>query len=573
MFNTRLKQWNICKNYRAEEKEALAAHIAAAHLENRSVSNLTFKDRPVKLDRVLRHLRTKRRGNTSSKKTVTRSKRVLVDDGSGSDSSTSGATTSTDDSAGALQSTRRAPITVSLESGMTTSTILTPSTETEETYEVIEHEDAIGVAAEPTPPLLPPKGALNTEVILYQTQAYYQHIIGINGCSDSFPAPPAKLFWTNVKTGIYFLKKQSPALAWPLLNDACVQAADVFSYAPMLFLSQVLTVLSPVNTRVCPQVRNTLMRYLGGMAGIKLQSAQHPLAVILRELALDNSHGEASEKALDLTLSLFMQNFGTDHSATFAVYRSLITLLRRDKRLDLARQHGEQLVDNTQRALFSRPNLGYQNKAQSLSMVDLCTALTELIHIYIDLEQYGLAKAIASSVIQNYMLIQGVSFPDDQAAYALEDMAEICSRMGNMEEAAEWLRQAVDASSMLRGRTNAITEHISHKLQQVTEIAKQKLSQIEGLACGSLATEDHPPLLSEGARGRAFEVHSASIASLADESIVYPEQAGQCSTMNWRSTQPCICAWGSGGQSPCSRSGFSKSGAHCLADSKRLPRL
>ena len=54
-----------------------------------------------------------------------------------------------------------------------------------------------------------------------------------------------------------------------------------------------------------------------------------------------------------------------------------------------------------------------------------------------DLEEYGLARNICSTVIQNYKLVQGVSFPDDRAANALEDMAEICSRMGDCEEAAD----------------------------------------------------------------------------------------------------------------------------------------
>ncbi len=498
MFNTRLKQWNICKNYRAEEKDVLAAHIAEAHLQSRSLSNLTFKDRPVKLDRVLRHLRTKRRGNTTSKKAAKRPRRRLTDDGSGSDSSTSAATTGTEDSAGAFHITRRAPNIISPESGMTTATVLTPSTESEEAeepYELVEHEDAITVAPQPAPPLFPPRKALNTEVILYQTQGYYQHIIGTNECSGDSSTPASRVFWTNVKTGIYFLKKQSPALAWPLLNDACVQAADVFSFAPMLFLSQVFTILSPVNTKVCPQVRNTLMRYLGGLASIKLKCAHHPLAVILRELALDNEYGEASERALSLTLSLFLQTFGTGHSATFAVHRSLVTLLRRDKRLALARQQGEELVDNTQRALFSGQNLHPQNEAVSLNMVDLCISLTELVHIYMDLGQYGLAKAMCSSVVQNYKLMQGVSFPDDRAAYALEDMAEICSRNGDCEEAVEWLRQALDASSIIRGRENATTKHIRDKLIQVSNTPGRNPLQTECPEPESLLAGHHSLIL------------------------------------------------------------------------------
>ncbi|KAJ9614627.1 hypothetical protein H2200_002764 [Cladophialophora chaetospira] len=491
MFNTRLKQWNICKNYRAEEKEVLAAQIARAHLESRSASDLTFKDRPVKLDRVLRHLRAKRRGMTATKKAAKGRRRSANDEGSSSDSSTS---VMTQDSGPRVHSNSRyGSRTITPESGTTTSAVLTPPSEPEqpdEPYESVNRESIILVTANPGSPLFPPKGTLNVEVILSQTQAYYLHTVwtnkdGLAGAQDSI----AKTFWTNVKTGIYFLKKQSPTLAWPLLNEACAVASDVFSHAPILFLTQVFTVLSPVNTTVCPLIRSTLMKYLAGMASIKLKSAQHPLAVILKELSLDNEYGEASEKALNMTLSLLTQNLGTGHSATFAVHRSLITLLRRDRRLALAKQHGEELVETTQCVAFSRSNLDIETGTASLSMTVLCIALTELIHIHMDLGQYALARNLCSTILQNYQLSQGVTYPDDRAAYALEDMAEICSRMGDYEAAADWLRQALDASGIIRGRQNATTEHIRAKLQHVTTTLALRTLETQRLAFGSQAAD------------------------------------------------------------------------------------
>ncbi len=61
MYNTRLKQWGVCKNYKAEEKELLALRITQAHLKNQSLDTITFRDRPVKFDRVLRHCKSRKR--------------------------------------------------------------------------------------------------------------------------------------------------------------------------------------------------------------------------------------------------------------------------------------------------------------------------------------------------------------------------------------------------------------------------------------------------------------------------------------------------------------------------------
>ena len=61
MYSTRIKQWKINKNYRAQDKEALASRIAQAHREKRPVDHITYHNRPVKVDRILRHFNTQRR--------------------------------------------------------------------------------------------------------------------------------------------------------------------------------------------------------------------------------------------------------------------------------------------------------------------------------------------------------------------------------------------------------------------------------------------------------------------------------------------------------------------------------
>ncbi|KIX96265.1 uncharacterized protein Z520_08043 [Fonsecaea multimorphosa CBS 102226] len=496
MYNTRLNQWNIRKNYRAAEKELLAARITQAHLQNRPVADITFKGRPVKLHRVLRHIRDPKRGSGKAGARQSRSQRVQTstttrssdDDESAVDSSASSSASdhARDDTMVRVHSrTPDASSATPVESGNTTSSALTPSSSEAEVeddgdgepFEMIERDELQLDLPALRPPVFPPRDSLNVDLILHQTRSYYLDVVGsaVAGPADNshHVVDTTTLFWSNVKSGIYFLKKQSPTLAWPLLNDACVLVGDIFAQQqpPVLFLNSVFTVLSPINTRVYPQMRRTLLRYLARMAAIKLNSRQHPLAVICREMARDNELGEASEAASNLTLALFTQTLGSDHKATFAVHRSLISLLRRAKRLDAAKHQAETLVEATEQALTAR-SAGmdmdiYHRRPTAVVMTDLCAALTELVHVHMDLGRHAVARALCSSVIKNYQTIQGVHFPDERAAYAMEDMAELSVCLGDRADAVYWLRQALDASCMLRGEKDAATVHIRDKLRDL----------------------------------------------------------------------------------------------------------
>ncbi|OQU98192.1 Clr5 domain-containing protein [Cladophialophora immunda] len=484
MYNTRLNQWNIRKNYRAEEKELLASRIAQAHLQSRPVSEVTFKGRPVKLHRVLRHIRDPKRGKAVRQNQRLPPTRTTDDEGT-SDSSSASNPVRDDDMVRVCSRAPEPSCATPVESGNTTSSLLTPSSsgldDDMETFEIIQRDELHVEPPPPSPPIFPPKDNLNMELLLHQTRSYYLDVMG-SSVTDSFNSGShvvdnTTVFWSNVKSGIYFLKKQFPNLAWPLLNEACVLAGDVFAQTPVLFLNSVFTVLSPINTRVYPQVRSTLLRYLSSMAAIKLKSRQHPLAVICREIARDGALGEASEAASNLTLALCTQTLGRDHGATFAVHRSLISLLRRAKRLDAAKRQGETLVNVTEQALTSSLSSSssrssvdiYHRRPAGVVMTDLCTALTELVHVHMDLGQHAVARGLCSSVIQNYQTIQGVHFPDTRAAYAMEDMAELGLCLGDRADAVYWLRQALDASCMLRGEADAATQHVRDKLRGLTD--------------------------------------------------------------------------------------------------------
>ncbi|KIW13977.1 hypothetical protein PV08_06758 [Exophiala spinifera] len=493
MYNTRLKRWDIWKNYRAEEKEELAGRIAQAHVENRPIDTINFRNKPVKVNRVLRHCRTtarKRRGSTTLE--VSKVKKGKGSEASSEDSTDSNrGSTDRDEMVRVPRSlgvnmTRRTPrsgssssgfVLLTPESGDTSATILTPSASGLSDNEVVPYitggqatqEDQV---PSPDPPIFPAKGPINVELILNQTQTYYlAHLESIRSeATDIYNVTAASnLFWSNVKSAIYFLKMKTPTLAWPLFNEACGLVGDVLSNSPILFLNSVFAVLSPVNTRICPLARSTLLRHLSNMASIKL-TPLHPLAILFREIAQEDEFGFTSETAMLVTLNLLRQHLGGDHTGTFTVQRSLISLLRRDQRLVEAKQQSEELVRTTEQALVSQVGLAIQaKKPTSISMTELCIAMTELVHVYIDMKEYAVAKDICDKVIQNYKMIQGPSFPDSRAAYAMEDMAQLSEQLGDNGGATYWLGQAMEASCLLRGESDAATQHVKNKMDELVK--------------------------------------------------------------------------------------------------------
>src|ERR1700753_1570818 len=61
MFKRRIAEWKIQKNYKAKEKELLAKRVKDYVEAGGDVKSMSFRGRPVKLDRVKRHYRSDKR--------------------------------------------------------------------------------------------------------------------------------------------------------------------------------------------------------------------------------------------------------------------------------------------------------------------------------------------------------------------------------------------------------------------------------------------------------------------------------------------------------------------------------
>lgn len=439
MYLTRIKQWKINKNYRAEEKEAFAACIVNAKREQSHVSGLTYNNRPLKVDRILRH-----------NKAQLRKQRTQMSTPSHDDSVSSAADLPSRRRKRSNQSTNVSTATSSASSQQRLpSSLPSPA---------------------PVRSLHPPTDGTDTELILHQTKNFVNVVSGIP-IQHADPSSPSITFWTDIKSAFYFLKKHSPQLAWPLLNAACHTPISVLISSPFTFLRELFSTLSPVHTKMHSLVRITLLRYLRQFSLIKI-GAKHPITIIISQLELDPGTRHVSETSLRYLHSLHehRQQVEKADSAspsnlnlpspqppspndleTFDTSRHLTILLRRDHDLASALSLGHTLITTA-------PTPSHR-----------ALAMTEVVHILSDMCDYTAALTLGQQVIDLYRAIQKEDFPDSRASYAMENMAELSHFRGEVREEERWLRCAVRGARKSRGAQDASTVFVEGKLRAVLE--------------------------------------------------------------------------------------------------------
>lgn len=474
MYHTRFTQWGLHKNYKAGDKELLAAQIARACSEKRPATNIKFRGQPVKFRKVIRHCLSQKRVEEANKiKSIDPSRSAPHPHREDMSSSSPLASIGLSKSPSNLPSFHTPVSAVTPQSIRTPTSSATPesckgsSLHEASTIDPVPPSTEVAIRykltpSSPSPPLSFPTNTTNLEVILQQTAAYYKwHFQTFHSTGDplklsSLPitneSPSvliATLFWNKIKSAIYFLKIGSQELAWPLLSQACAMVADLLVQYPMAILRDIFATISPVNTRICPEVRVQLLQYLAVMSKIKFGGA-HPLTLICHHLQMDAGSRKISETALRLMLDVFQESLGQAHWEVFQLRRTLIVLLRRDRDFSAAETLSIALVHSSEQA-------SGQNYMQTR------LAMSELVHIYNDQGDYNRATDICEEVLRRSMLDLGHDYPDSRCVHAMEDMAELCDSQGNTFQSEFWLRKAFSGALKVWGK-GPLTTHILDKL-------------------------------------------------------------------------------------------------------------
>ena len=282
-------------------------------------------------------------------------------------------------------------------------------------------------------------------------------IAALNDPTLPLQAQPVVHIWKEIGHAIYLLKMKSSGQAWAIFNSACelAKAASV-QLQPTACVLELLTTLSPANTRVFPPIRISLLRYFDSLVEIKLTNT-HPIAIIARNLQRDGQCPDVSERALLYMLELFNSRLGPCHALSFKARTALTRLLRRDQDYKGALRIGRQLLD------FARTELGPCS-------LEARKAAREIEHILIETEDYSQALELCFSIIGRDKSNTALAEPkhkDECAVYTMEDLSKIYSLLGDIESSTMWLKQALITSRSVWPNGSVGEDHIVDKLKSL----------------------------------------------------------------------------------------------------------
>lgn len=299
-------------------------------------------------------------------------------------------------------------------------------------------------------------GGVNLESILKSVKSYLSHLdsvkINPTGPSNELNLVNGNYFWDQLSHGIYLFKVSSNKLAWKALRNACGRASTAIQWEDARGIGKLLTTLSPVNTAVCPELRQKLLEFIHGMAKYKLGSS-HPFTTICQQLSHDQKPREVSERVLRFMLDLLICRQGSSADTTIQTQRMLIKSLRRSKDYDGSLRLANELISMSIQC-WGDGHLETQR------------ARREVEHVLMDMGEWDQALEVCRSIIHanNNRPWTNTRLVDDECIVStMEDLAKIYEHKGDLNLSIEWLLRA--ATSELTTATGGVAAaHIAEKL-------------------------------------------------------------------------------------------------------------
>ncbi|KAL2166520.1 hypothetical protein VTG60DRAFT_2533 [Thermothelomyces hinnuleus] len=273
-------------------------------------------------------------------------------------------------------------------------------------------------------------------------------------------------YWNTIKNALYLVKISAGSVedpehrpdqrAWSAFAEAGQLAAGAMTTQPFDFLRNVFATLSPVNTSARPELRAIILQFLAREAQRSL-SSNHPITHICSELLQDENYQEISQRSLQCMLDIFNTRLGRSRAITFKLLDSLATLLRRSGEYHAGLEIITELLNS------ARPEFGPDSD-------QVRSVENELAHFYMLTGEPDLALSHCMSVVTrpppSTARAQGepTFYQDGIAAHAMEDIAEIHQRRGDLEQCIVWLERAASIALTVWGPKAVATGHLIDKM-------------------------------------------------------------------------------------------------------------
>ncbi|KAI1454818.1 Clr5 domain-containing protein [Annulohypoxylon moriforme] len=449
MYTTRLTKWGLKKNYSAAEKDRIIEQISNTLTNRQTMATLSFRDQPIKYQRVLRHARSKRQPAPHSMQ------------GSGQKDQ---------------QKTERSGLVVAGHHSTGCSTAASLPGRVAHGY-INWPQDATVVPGSGIQycidKLCPGEITLRATHILIESFARSPYSGRNMSLAESQTDSPtveygAPLgvteFWGDMAEALYLLRTGNFELGWPAFHQIWKTAADIVLDAPAILFRRLLTISPLGYLGHMSGLRDSILQFLADLLSIRLGNS-HPLAQICFQLRHDSQSQWTLESALRLTLELYQKLLGPYHSETFDSHMALVVCQRRDSNFEAAQLSAEALV----KRCYSSANLNCR----------IPKSLNALAIVLKDQGHYDRAIQVHHRILSGEV---GV-LTEREKLYSNECLAELYRFQGQWVAESRHLREALDVSQRIYGyglATGAATTlHIEDMLK--TSLTKQGLSLTESI--------------------------------------------------------------------------------------------
>jgi hypothetical protein len=440
MFKRRINDWKIHKNYKAKEKELLAKRVKACVEAGRDVHSISFRGRPLKLDRVRRQYRGDERYAQIFEQL---------------------AQSQDEESHDEVKVEENSPVTDTTASKRANDSSSSPELPRIAISGVMETEPPTLTQA-----LLPPTDLYDIELALFEAQQAIQwqftafRPLRSKELEVRFPTmiPEAvrqgqtdqvSAFWLGIYRGFNYFQIGRGEEAWSILDTCCNMVQPLIHSAPLQLLSCLLVHFA-TPWQGMAALEQHLLGFISSMTE-SLMGQHHPLTKALQTMTTANLREHVVESMMQLVVHGYHGHRKPTNSSLFALRIDQIDLLRKRKKFQQAHYLCQNLIRDCQ---YMRPKR-YR------------TALAALGRLFAEQNESLAMESVAHQIIQHETSDTGTT-NSSSAAWAFDQLATACMSRGDYLEAQTYLRRGAAICRGSLPHRGPSTESFIERLEMCT---------------------------------------------------------------------------------------------------------
>ncbi|OAL32213.1 hypothetical protein AYO20_07981 [Fonsecaea nubica] len=452
MFKRRITEWKIHKNYKAKDKELLAKRVKEYVDAGHDIQSISFRGRPLKLDRVRRHCRSDKRF-TQLWEQLSQSP----------ESASAGDITIKDESP-----------TMGLHRSNAFSNSSTPPGDFDFNA---QSRDGTGLGLMMID-VRPPTGLYNMQSSLFHTREAVQwqftafNRLKMNELQYRFPnslpeevragqTDQVSAFWLGLYHGFESLQTGRSSKAWENFDICCNMVQPLLYSAPLQLLSCLLVHFATPWLGMAA-LEQHLLSFVSSMAASAFGKT-HPYAKALSMTIASENRDHIVESMMQLIVEGYSARRKPSNSSLFALRVDQIDMLRKRKNFQMAHDMCQRLIKDS----------------QSMNPRRYRTALAALGRLYADQNEEFAIEGVAHRILQHK-----TADPDSKnsgsAAWACDQLATLCLGREDYTLAERYLRRALGMSYTGLPHRGPSMDSLADKLDSCLRLQgrKTRLNQI-----------------------------------------------------------------------------------------------